>query len=97
MTPSAVSSRYSSGSSAPLARALGALRDEAQSLGERRLFRHTVTKEVEFEGHSFNVGDKVVPWFASGSRSGTSRNVWGRSQRSRGERSPSRADVEGTR
>jgi len=34
-------------------------------------FRRTVTKEVEFEGHSFKVGDKVVPWFASGNRDDT--------------------------
>jgi len=31
-------------------------------------FRRTVTKEVEFEGQTFKVGDKVVPWFASGNR-----------------------------
>jgi cytochrome P450 len=34
-------------------------------------FRRTVTKEVEFEGHTFKVGDKVVPWFASGNRDDT--------------------------
>jgi cytochrome P450 len=34
-------------------------------------FRRTVTKEVEFEGHAFKVGDKVVPWFASGNRDDT--------------------------
>lgn len=31
-------------------------------------FRRTVTKDVEFEGHAFKKGDKVVPWFASGNR-----------------------------